>query len=138
MVVDHASRLHEGITDGWPHEPKAAPGQVLAHCLRLCRFSRYLVKGAPCILPHLTANKLPEIGVETTYLFPKPQKGTRVINKRLDFHPVAHYSTISLQLYQLAIFISSNLLGVKIIKCLPICLTLFEDRDPAQASLSTF
>ena len=31
VVVDQSARLHERVADGRPHEPEAAPLQVLAH-----------------------------------------------------------------------------------------------------------
>src|SRR5262252_5048903 len=35
MIVDHPNSLHEGIANGRPDKPKAAPFQILRHRIRL-------------------------------------------------------------------------------------------------------
>jgi hypothetical protein len=47
VVVHHAHRLHEGITDRWSHKVKAAALQIFAHRPRFLALRRNLLPGSP-------------------------------------------------------------------------------------------
>jgi len=78
VIVDHADRLHESITDRRPDELEAAPLEILAERLRRGAAGRDLIQPAPAVDDGRATDELPDIGVEGTMLLPDFQEGAGV------------------------------------------------------------
>ena len=74
VIVHHAGCLHEGVADGGTDEFESAPQQVAAHGIGFGGARRHLRESSPAILLRLSADEVPEIGVEAAKLLAAPRE----------------------------------------------------------------
>ena len=89
VVVDHADRLHKGITDCRADELEAAFFEVFAHGIRLGACGGDVFEDFPTVSDRLALNELPEVSIERAEFLLNLQHGTGVRHGRFDFHSVA-------------------------------------------------
>lgn len=61
VVINHADRLHERITDRRPNKSKPSPEQILAHCLSFQVGSRQILQGLDLVPDRFIFDKPPNI-----------------------------------------------------------------------------
>ena len=135
MVVDHAGRLHQRVTDGRADEFESAFNQIPAHCVGFDCSRRQLSHSSPTILFRFAADKTPEVSVEAAKLFPDREKRFRILDRRRNFQPVAHDAGVAEQPFHIARAVARDLFRAKTVERLAIVLPFFENRRPAQPGL---
>ncbi len=135
MVVDHAGRLHQRVTDGRADEFESALNQIPAHRVGFACARRHLRHFPPTILLWLAADKTPEVSVEAAKLFPDREKRFRILDRRRNFQPVAHDAGVAEQTFHIARAVARDLFRAKTVERLAIVLPFFENRRPAQPGL---
>ncbi len=135
MVVDHAGRLHQRVTDGRADEFESALNQIAAHRVRFGCARRHLSHSSPTILFRFAADETPKVGVETAKLFPDREKRFRILDRRRNFQPVPHDAGVAEQPFHIARAVARDLFRTKSIERLAIVLPFFENRRPAQPGL---
>src|SRR5215470_5543870 len=135
VIIHHAYRLHECITDGRSYEAESPLDQVLAHRIRLICAGRNPAHGFPSVDYGLPAYKLPDIPVEADELFPHRKQRLRILYCRFDFKPVPYDFGIAQQLAEFSAIVPYDNLRVEAIERNAITATLLEDRLPVQSRL---
>ena len=135
MVVDHAGRLHQRVTDGRADEFESASNQIVAHRVGFGCARRQLSHSSPTILFRFTADKTPEVSVEAVKLFPDREKRFRILDRRRNLQPVPHDSGVAEQPFHIARAVARDLFRAKTVERLAIVLPLLENRRPAQPGL---
>ena len=89
MMVDHAGRLHERVTDGRSDELETALEQVPAHRVRFRRARRRLGYFSPAVLDRFAADETPKLSVEAPEFFVHGEECFRIRDRGRDLQPVA-------------------------------------------------
>src|SRR5215831_20729175 len=89
MVVHHADRLHESITNRRPDEPKTVRPQIGRQGVRRAGARRDPPRRSPAVLDRLAVHKMPNVSVQTPMTCLELQRGPGVLHGRLDLEPVA-------------------------------------------------
>src|SRR5208282_5789218 len=97
-----------------------------------------LLAVAPRIAFGLSADELPDVGIETAKLLLHREKRLRVCNRCVNLEPIAHDAGILEQRARLALSVFRDLARVEAIVCGPVFVALAQDRVPAQSSLRPF
>src|ERR1043166_3594406 len=74
MVIDHAHRLHERITNRRTHKTETAFFQILAHRIGLGSFCRNVFRCNPLVAFWFSADKLPNIFIEAPEFLPRSEE----------------------------------------------------------------
>src|SRR6266851_9719990 len=69
VIIYHANRLHESVTNRRPNKLESAFEQVFTHLLRLSSLGGQSLFGLPRINDRLAIHKLPSVFVKTAKLF---------------------------------------------------------------------
>jgi len=138
VVVDHADRLHESVTDGGADEVEASALQVFAHGIGLGGTRRHLMQRAPGVLAGLSAHKLPDVGIKASELLLHFEKCLGVPDGRFNLQPITDDAGIGQQLLDFLPAVAGNHKRVKAIKRHAVVLSLLQDGVPTQASLGAF
>src|SRR4051812_14847315 len=124
VVVDHANRLHECVTNRRADKFEAAFQQIFAHGVRFRAASRQLMAFFPTIHLWFATDKSPNITVERSKLVLHIEKGLRIPNRRSDFQSVANDSRIRHQFRNFRFIIARDLLWIKAIERFAVILAL--------------
>src|SRR5436190_2108455 len=135
MVVHHASRLHQRVTDGRADEFESALNQIPAHRVGFGCARRKLSHSSTTILFRFAAEKTPEVSVEAAKLFPDREKRFRILDRRRNLQPVPHDAGVAEQPFHIARAVARDLFRAKTVERLAIVLPFFENRRPAQPAL---
>src|SRR5881394_1312505 len=135
MVVDHAGRLHQRVTDGRADEFESAFNQIPAHRVGFGCARRQLSHSSPTILFRFDAEKTPEVSVETAELFPDREKRFRILDCRRNLQPVPHDPGVAEQPFHIARAVARDLFRAKSVERLAIVFPFLENRCPAQSGL---
>ena len=133
MVVDHPDGLHERVTHRGADKLESAFLEVFAHGVALGRRP-----GLAAALERFAADKLPDIFIEASILTLDLKERFRVLDHGVDFEFVAHDRFVLKQLAPFFGVIFRDLAGIEVIERAPVTFALLENREPAQARLSTF
>src|SRR5947207_13949194 len=95
MVVDHAGRLHQRVTDGRADEFESAFNQIAPHRVGFGCARRQLSHSSPTTLFRLATDKTPEVSAEAAKLFPHREKRYRILDRRRHFQPLPHDPTVA-------------------------------------------
>src|SRR5262249_23258315 len=90
MIVYHAHRLHESITNRAAHKLEASPFQVLAHGIRVRGLRWDFLHRSPGVLLGLVANKSPDVPIKRAEVVLHGKEGLCILNGSLDLQPVAN------------------------------------------------
>src|SRR6185503_11777 len=90
MVVHHAHRLHERVTNRGSDKSKTSLLQITAHGLRFGGFRRHLSQVRPSIHQRSMVYKLPQVIAEAAKLLLNSQERLSVRNRRFNFQPIAN------------------------------------------------
>jgi len=135
VIIDHASRLHEGVQDGAAAKLEPAPHHVPAHRVRDRAGGRYLRHALPGILNGSPAGETPQIRIQRTKFLLDLKHAVGVVDDGIDFCPVAHNASVGEQLLHFLNAIAGNHIDLKIVKSLPEVFPFTQDGVPAQTSL---
>src|SRR6266496_1825485 len=135
MIVHHADRLHEGVTDRRSDKVKAAPLEILAHNVGLHRSRWNLLEGLGRIQSRLPFHKLPDVRVETAEFFLYAKKGKCIGNGGGNLELVPDDAGITQQPFHFPSVITRHALRIESLECFPVVLAFIENRIPAQSSL---
>lgn len=138
VVVDHSDRLHEGVADGRPNEAEPSTFEVHAHRVGFRRVRRDLFHMGPRVLPRRTIHKLPNVAVERSELGLHGEKRSGILDGRFNLETVPNNSGIRKKTLAFSRVVTRNHTGVESRKGAPIAISLFENCDPAEASLCAF
>jgi hypothetical protein len=97
VIVDHADRLHERVTDDRADEPEAAPAQVTAQGSRDIRLGGDVTERRPGVLDRRSPDESPDIPVEGAVLPLDRATGAGVGDGGLDLAAVSHDAVIGQQ-----------------------------------------
>src|SRR6476646_11334886 len=117
VIVNHACCLHEGVADRRADEFESASQQVAAHGIGFGSVRGYVSEGSPPILNWRTANKAPEISVESSEFFSQLEKSFRVLDRSRDFQSVPHDAIVAQQPLSVAFAVAGDLFRAKSVKC---------------------
>ena len=101
MIVHHADRLHESITDRTADKLEPPFFQVLAHRVALRGLVGNILDGFPIILPWSVPGKRPNIRSESTEFFFHLQESLGVAANRKHLQPIPDDSRIVEKFFQL-------------------------------------
>src|ERR1035438_10733519 len=94
MIIDDPGGLHHGVADRRANEAEFALAQVFAQLQCQRSYCREPLMRFPSILDWRTANKIPDVRVETPEFFLHLQKSLRVRNRRVYFQAIANDARI--------------------------------------------
>ena len=85
MIVHHSHRLHEGVANSGADELESAFKEVFAHGIgfRCARWDFFV--GTPAIPDGLTANKTPDVLIESAELLLDCKERLCVLDRSIDF-----------------------------------------------------
>src|SRR5690348_5604252 len=89
MVVHHAHGLHEGVTDGRPHEAEAPLRERRAHRVRLAGAGGEIAQRAPVELLGLPTHEAPEKIAERAVFFLEVEECPGIADGRVHFLAIA-------------------------------------------------
>src|ERR1051326_613367 len=135
VIVDHARRLHQGITNRRADELEAALDHVLAHRVGFFRFGRNIGQRPESIDDWFAADKLPQVTIERAELLLSGEKTTGVDDGGVDFEFVSNDAGVFEQTRNVPLGVTGNFLRIEAVECLTIVLSLQQYRTPAQARL---
>jgi hypothetical protein len=135
VVIDHAHRLHEGVTDGRANKLESAPQQILAKGFRLGGLRGYFSGGFPRIANWAPADEAPEVGVEAAEFLLHCPKGAGVPDGGGDLEAVAHNAGVGEQPPDLSWTVSGHHLRIEAVKSPPVVVAFVQDGGPTQAGL---
>jgi hypothetical protein len=137
VIVDHAHRLHERVANRRTDEAKTALLQLLAHrhAHGLGMFQGYRSCG---MRKWLSFDETPDEFVETSELFLSFEERLCVLDGGVDLQAIADNAFVLHQLGLLGGAVFGDLFGVEVVEGLAVVFALFEDRQPAEASLGAF
>src|SRR5262245_55695399 len=135
MVIDHADRLHESITNRGPDEPKTVRAQIGRKGVRDAGAGRDAPRRSPAVLDGPTVHETPDVTVQAPMAGLEFERGPRVLDRRLDLEPVADDAGVFHQPVDLARAIARHALGVKTVERPSVVLALGEDGRPGQPGL---
>src|SRR4029077_1511514 len=134
-IVDHARRLHEGVTDGGPNETKSALLERLAHGVRFRAGCGNILQGTAGIDLGCAADKLPDVASEAAAFLLYGQEGAGVADGGFDFQAIADDPRIGEQLFDLSPIVTGDLFRIEIVEGGTKSFALAKDDLPAQAGL---
>src|SRR5215469_8341004 len=135
MVIDHPYRLHKCIANRRADEFEAAPGQVLAHSLRLGSLGRYILVSLPPVLNRAIRYEAPQVRIEAAEFRLNVQTAPGIFDCSLDLEPVPDNTGISKQLLNPLLCKPRHSGRYKIGKGRSIVVSFFQDCFPAQSRL---
>ena len=99
VVIHHANRLHESITDRAADELEAPAFQVLAHGIRFGCLGRNDLHRLPCVLLRLASDELPDVFIECAVLLLHGQKRFGILDGGLELRTMLmlHVQGLELQ-----------------------------------------
>src|ERR1043166_5689466 len=113
MVVDHAGRLHQRVTDCRTDKLESTAEKIAAHGVGFLCARRHLRWAAPPVLKRFAADETPEISIETSELFSHFKKCLRVLDRGRDLEAVADDSLVAEQSFHLTRSVARDFLDRK-------------------------
>ena len=138
MIVDHAHRLHVGVTDRRADEAKTSALEIATHRLGLDGLHRNRPRIPSTILYGATVDELPDVLGEGPRFGLNGEDGASVGDRRLDLQAVAHDARIFQQTLALASIEARHFRHLKIGVHPLIFRALGQDRVPTQTRLGPF
>lgn len=138
VIVDHAGRLHQSVTDCRTDKLEATAKKIAAHRIGFCAARQHLCWAPPSILNRFAADEAPKVGVETAELFLYRKERFRILNRSRNLEAIADNPGIAEQPFHLARAVAGDFLGAKSIKRFSVIVPFFQNCYPAQSCLRAF
>jgi hypothetical protein len=138
VIVHHAHRLHERVTDRRTDELEPATQKVAAQRIGFGRPRRNLPETPLAIDPRRSADEAPHVRIEASELVLNREKGFRVAYSAVDLELVANNARISQQPLDTCGCETGHRSGIKTGERAAICLALVQDGLPTQSRLRAF
>ena len=135
MVIDHAGRLHEGVTGRGSNETKPQLFQGFAHSCRRLGPGGQVSQCRPRILDGTSVYELPEKAGKTPMRLLNFEDATGVIERRLDLPTVPDDAGVLQKPIYGRLPHPCYGLGIEVLKGPTVPFPLVEDRAPRQAGL---
>src|SRR6516164_3281647 len=116
MVVDHADSLHKGVADGRTDKAESASLKILAHGVGFARSCRHFLVLGPVVPFRLSADKLPNIGVEAAAFSLHGQEGACVGDGGFNLEAVAYDARVFQERADFFRVIARDALRIKMIE----------------------
>ena len=129
MIIHHAYRLHERITDRRPYELESSLFQIAAQRVRIR--SRGWKRRAPLSALRRSVHESPDIFFKTAELLLNLEEDFRVFNRGNDLQAIANDTFIGHQLINPTLVILSYFRRHKIVESTAIIVALSQNRFPA-------
>lgn len=117
MVIDHADGLHQSVTDDGPDEFKSPSAHIRAQGQRFRARVGYLAHVFPVVLYGLTADKGPEIAVETAKCRLDFKKAIRIGDKGPDLEVVADNALVLQQFLDFGLVVAGHPARIESMEC---------------------
>jgi hypothetical protein len=137
MIIDHSHCLHESIADRWTSEFKPVSPQILTQGIGFSRLRRNIFRRLAFILPWPATNESPDIRIETAELLLQSKEQFGITDGSLNLQPISYNILIRKQLPHLALLISRNGGGIKVIEGSTVAVAFSQHSFPAQTCLHT-
>src|SRR5690348_7437908 len=117
MIVDHAGRLHERITDRRAHESKTTFDQVFAHRVGLRSARGHILWTPAARLQWNAARETPYVAIEAAEFLLCGKKRLRVANGRANLQPVANDAWVLEQSRDFRFVIAGYFAWIETVEC---------------------
>ena len=138
VIVDETDGLHEGITNGGPHELEVARAQIPGEPFRQGGLRRDFARVLPRILYRDAIHKRPQITVKTAKLILDLEIGPGVADGGSNLGTIADDPGISHQARRLGFAKGGHAVGIESGKSAAIIVAFAQHGYPGKACLRTF
>jgi len=94
MIVHHAARLHESVTNRRSHETKTAPLQIGAQAIGKERFRRDIFVFCGIIDDWNAVDEAPEIRIQRSALMLQRCRSSRIVDRGRDLGAIAYNTRV--------------------------------------------
>ena len=138
MVIHHPGGLHLGINDGGTDELESPLLEIPAYQVRQWGFGGHFLERFQFIAYGLPIDESPNVPVEGSKPLPNDDESLGIADCRVDFEPVADYSTVLEQGCDFTGIVFRDFIIIEVVKRPAEVFPLIQDGAPAQAGLKAF
>ncbi len=135
MLIHHADRLHEGVTDRGADETEAVALQGPAHDIAVTRGARDFARPQRPPPQDLAVGESPYIGGESARPVGNLEKRLGIADESLDFQAIPDDSSVEQQAMELTRAIVGDFFRIEIVECSPVIFPLAQDGEPTESCL---